>query len=128
MIEEVVVGKTVADRTETVRDTVRRQDVDVQNIQGQSGQVASATSAATMDTDYHAFYDKTHAKTGNKYDYYSPVFRYGQNLTTSDQNRGKDWKTIEQDARTTWETRNPGTWDEFKDGIRHAWEQATNKR
>lgn len=125
VIEEVVIGKTATDRTETVRDTVRRQDVDVQNIQGQSGQVTSATN---MDADYQSFYDKNYAATGNKYDYYSPIFRYGQNLGTSDQYRGKDWKTIEQDARTTWETRNPGTWDEFKGGIRHAWEQATKKR
>ena len=32
VVEEVVVGKTATDRTETVRDTVRRTDVDVEEI------------------------------------------------------------------------------------------------
>lgn len=32
VVEEIVVGKTATDRTETVRDTVRRTDVDVQEI------------------------------------------------------------------------------------------------
>ena len=32
VVEEVVVGKTATDRTETVRDTVRRTDVDVEQI------------------------------------------------------------------------------------------------
>lgn len=34
VVEEVVVGKDVQQREETVRDTVRRKDVDVENIEG----------------------------------------------------------------------------------------------
>jgi uncharacterized protein (TIGR02271 family) len=36
VVEEVVVRKDVEDRTETVQDTVRRTDVDVENLSGQS--------------------------------------------------------------------------------------------
>lgn len=32
IVEEVVVGKAVTERTETVHDTVRRTDVEVENI------------------------------------------------------------------------------------------------
>ncbi len=34
VVEEVVINKQVEDRTETVQDTVRRTDVDVQQLQG----------------------------------------------------------------------------------------------
>ena len=34
VVEEVVVGKTATDRTETVRDTVRRTDVEVEDLSG----------------------------------------------------------------------------------------------
>ena len=37
VIEEVVVGKTATDRTETVRDTVRRTDVDVEQLETMRG-------------------------------------------------------------------------------------------
>ena len=43
VVEEVVVGKTGTDRTETVSDTVRRTDVDVEQIAGDT--VATGTSA-----------------------------------------------------------------------------------
>jgi uncharacterized protein (TIGR02271 family) len=36
VVEEVVVGKEVGERTETVRDTLRRTDVDVQEVEGDS--------------------------------------------------------------------------------------------
>ena len=37
VVEEVVVGKEVQERTETVSDTVRRKDVEVERVEGQPG-------------------------------------------------------------------------------------------
>lgn len=34
VVEEVVIGKEVGERTETVRDTVRRTDVNVEEVKG----------------------------------------------------------------------------------------------
>ena len=34
VVEEVVVGKTATDRTETITDTVRRTDVEVEEVPG----------------------------------------------------------------------------------------------
>ena len=51
VVEEVVVGKTATDRTETARDTVRRTDVDVELINaantttGTTGTMGAAGSA-----------------------------------------------------------------------------------
>jgi len=45
VVEEVVVKKDVAERTETVQDTVRRTDVDIQDVAGQT------TTGGTVDVD-----------------------------------------------------------------------------
>ena len=50
VVEEVVVGKTATDRTETVRDTVRRTDVDVQNLETtRASDVSNLDEDATLD-------------------------------------------------------------------------------
>ena len=51
VVEEVVVGKTATDRTETVRDTVRRTDVDVEKLDTtRSTDVNSLDEDDTLDT------------------------------------------------------------------------------
>jgi len=45
VVEEVVVGKTATDRVETVQDTVRRTDVEVEEVTG----TATTTGAKTTD-------------------------------------------------------------------------------
>ncbi len=44
VVEEVVVGKTATDRTETVRDTVRRTDVDVEDLTEDDTQNSTRTN------------------------------------------------------------------------------------
>jgi uncharacterized protein (TIGR02271 family) len=122
VVEEVVVNKQAQDRTETVRDTVRRQDVHVHE-QG-ADQTTSASGYDAYDADFRTHFQSSYANSGYTYDQYAPTYRYGYNLASSDRNRGQDWNAIEADARQTWEGRNPGTWEQFKGSIRYAWEKA----
>lgn len=138
VIEEVVVRKEATDRTETVRDTVRRQDVHVHeddNANVTSGTTTNTNERAIGGGDYSAFdndfrthYQSNYANTGMDYDSYSPVYRYGYNLANDSRYRDADWSTVESDARSRWEERNPGTWDQFKDGVRYAWDKARGRR
>ncbi|MBC8077905.1 MAG: YsnF/AvaK domain-containing protein [Chloroflexales bacterium] len=132
VVEEVVIGKEASERTETIRDSVRRQDVEVDQID-----TATTTTRSTMastgafesyDNDFRTYYTSNLGSSGYTYEQYTPVFRYGYGLSSDANYRGKDWNAIEGDARTRWEERNPGTWEQFKDGIRYAWDRATNKR
>ncbi len=52
VVEEVVVGKTATDRTETVSDTVRRTDVDVEQIASDTTVAATGTTKAGDTTRY----------------------------------------------------------------------------
>jgi len=127
VIEEVVIGKDATERTETVRDSVRRTDVDVEQIEGQT-QTTGTTDFATYDTDFRSYYDSTLANKGYTYEQYSPVFRYGYGLANDSRYRNKSWNDIESSARTDWEAKNPGTWDDFKDSVRYAWQRVTGQR
>ena len=50
VVEEVVVGKDVTEHTETVRDTVRRKDVDVERIEGSAKTASTQTQTRTNVT------------------------------------------------------------------------------
>jgi len=128
VIEEVVINKDVQDRTETVRDTVRRQDVHVHE-QGTEGmeRAVGATGYEAYDADYRNHFQTTAANSGYTYDQYAPIYRYGYTLANDSRYQNRDWATIEADARTRWEERNPGTWNEFKDSVHYAWDRARNR-
>ncbi len=122
VVEEVVIGKTSTDRTETVRDTVRRTDVEVEKIAGETKTVDAGYER--YGTDFRKYYDTNYAKSGMTYDQYVPVYQYGYNLGTDKQFSSGDWNTLEKDIRTRWEKSNPNTWEKFKDAIKYAWDKA----
>ncbi len=47
VVEEVVVGKTATDRTETITDTVRRTDVEVEEVPGTTTTTGTTTTGTT---------------------------------------------------------------------------------
>jgi len=126
VIEEVVIGKEVTGHTETVRDTVRRTDVQVENL-GATNVATSGVRWEDFDTDFRTHYKGLNLS-DTTYDQYTPVYRYGYSLGTNDQYRSGDWNTIEPHARTHWESKNPGTWNQFKDSIRYAWDRVRSRR
>jgi len=98
VVEEVRVGKEVADRTETVRDTVRRKDVRVEE-----------TGA---DTSYEN----------------DPGYQFGRTYASDARYRDRDWSAVETDMRRDWDTRGHGAWDQFKEKIRRGWDHARGRR
>lgn len=110
VVEEVVVRKGETQRSETVRDTVRKTDVDVEDIDV---------------SGYREHYDTNYASRGDaSFDRYEPAYRFGHQLRRDRDEDAVEWSSVEGDAQRSWETSSPGTWDRFKDAIRHAWERA----
>ena len=133
VVEEVHIGLEGRDRTETVRDTVRKTDVDVHKVDtparavSETKVVAHAKPFETYNTAYNKHYSAHFANSGYTYDQFTPAYRYGYNLA-GDQRFHGDWATVEPEARRHWEERNKGTWDEFKDAVHHAWDSVRGKR
>ena len=89
VVEEVVVGKEVETRTETVRETVRRADVKIEEL-GSS---------------------------------------YGESLAANPKYQGREWREVEGDAKTDWESKHQdkGTWSEAQSSIKNAWDRLRGK-
>lgn len=126
VVEEVVVDKEAREHTETVRDTVRRTEVEVEDI----GTTDRAVQASSYDNDvdyYRQHYTSTFADAGRDYEYYEPAYRFGSRLAYEDSSRGLAWNDMEADARRRWEERNPGTWSDYSDAVRYSYDRERNR-
>lgn len=128
VVEEVVINKDVTEHTETVRDSVRRTDVDVQETDATRTATVGGRDFNAYDSDFRTYYKSNLASSGRDYDYYQPGFRYAYDLGTNDQYRDMDWTTVEPEARRRWEETNPNTWEQIKDSVRYGWEKVTGQR
>jgi uncharacterized protein (TIGR02271 family) len=126
VVEEVVIEKDVREHTETVRDTVRRTEVEVEPIDQASP--ARARNFADYERDFHSHYDTTFASRGVPYERWAPAYRYGYDIATAPRYRDREWAAVETEARRNWEHDHQGTWEEFKDAIRHAWDKVRGRR
>ncbi len=126
VVEEVVVSKEGSDKTETVRDTVRKTDVDVQKV-ATTPTVTHESSFETFRPTFEKHHKSHYAKAGATFDQYSPAYEFGHTLAGDAQHRTAEWTTVEPQARKSWEAKHKGTWEEFKDAIHHAWDKARAK-
>ncbi len=113
VVEEVIVGKTVEQRTENVHGTVRRTEVQVEHLD------------AFDPNRYEDHYRQHLATSGLSFQQVAPAYGFGHMLRRDRHFAGKDWSRLEADARHTWEARQPGTWERIKGAVHHAWMDAT---
>jgi stress response protein YsnF len=108
VVEEVIVRKHVEDRTATISDQVRSTEIEFGKLR-------------TFDAeDYRKHFDGQ--RLGGVFDSYLPAYQFGHELHRY---RASDrWSDIEPYARDRWEGDNPGTWERFRESIRHAWTHA----
>jgi uncharacterized protein (TIGR02271 family) len=116
--EEVVVGKETSQRTEKVRDTVRRTEVEVEHLGGDD-----------YRSDFRRDWETRYAAAGEPYETYEPAYDYGYRSANEARWRGRGWSDVESELRTDWERRNPNSaWERFKDSVRYGWEKVTGRR
>lgn len=122
VVEEVRVGKEATERNQTVRDTVRHTEVNVENLKGGAEQ-----QQTFPDQEFRDYYTKTYGSSGNYQDY-APAYRYGYEMANDPRYRGKDFSQVESDLRTDYGRRYPNsTWDKMKDAIRYGWDKVTGR-
>lgn len=122
VVEEVRVGKEATERNQTVRDTVRHTEVNVENLTGGAEQ-----QQTFPDQEFRDYYTKTYGSSGNYQDY-APAYRYGYEMANDPRYRGKDFSEVESDLRTDYGRRYPNnTWDKMKDSVRYGWDKVTRR-
>ena len=112
VVEEVVVSKDANERTETVRDRVRKTDVQIERVD---------------DEDFRRHWAATGAGTGMSYEQCSAAYGYGCDLGRDERDGSRQWSEVEGEAQTRWEERHPGTWDRFKEPVRYAWDKTRSR-
>lgn len=122
VVEEVVVGKDVRERTEHIQDSVRRTDVEVERL--------DASDTGDSD-DFRRHWQSAYGGSG-RYEDYDAAYRYGSTAAGSERFRnyqGGDWASMEPDLRSDWEKNHPGsTWDKVKDAVRYGTERVSGRR
>ncbi len=127
VVEEVSVNKEASERTETIRDTVRRTDVQVENLSGSNAQAGTA-GQTSYDDDFRKDFSSRYASTGGTYDDYAPGYRYGSEIANDPRYKGQDYSTIESQLRDDYTRRNPNSsWERVKDSVRYGWDKVTGK-
>jgi uncharacterized membrane protein len=80
------------------------------------------------DADFRSHYTTSLASHGYPYDRWAPAYRYGYDLASDRRYTRSDWTTIEPEAQRRWDERHQGTWEEFKDTVRYAWDKVRGRR
>ena len=126
VVEEVAVGKETKQRTETINDTVKRTDVDVERLSSSdSGRVDSTLD----DTEYRNHWKSNFGTSGERYEDYAPAYSYGSRMADSERYRNARWEEIEPQLRNDWESTHPGSnWDKVKDAVRYGTQHRTGNR
>ena len=121
VVEEVVVGKETRDHTETIRDTVRRSNVNVEQL---------GRDALENDDDFRADFAKRFGSVKSaKYETYAPAYQYGHRAGSDERYRGRNWDEVEPGLRSDYERNYPGSkWDQMKDAVRYGWQKITGQK
>ena len=122
VVEEVHVGKEVTERTETISDTVRRADVEVESL----GTSSAASSPTASDDVFRQHWQSAYGSSGGKYEDFASAYRYGANLAGQKQYQGYRWDELEPQIRSDWEASHQGSpWERTKQAVRYGWEKMT---
>ncbi len=117
VVEEVVVGRESSDRTQTISDTVRRTDVQVERLSPETEQ------------DFRKDYDTRYSTQGASYDAYEPAYGYGYALANDPRYKGKSWNDVESSVQSDYSRENPNsTWDKFGNAVKYGWDRANTRR
>jgi uncharacterized protein (TIGR02271 family) len=134
VVEEVVIGRDVNERTETVRDNVMHSEVRVEDSrrgeQGSTAATQGSTAASQFDTDFRRDFQTRYGADPNlSYDDYAPAYSYGYEMASDPRYSGRNFDEASEELRTDYMRRNPNSvWDRMVGAIRYGWEKVTGKR
>jgi len=122
VVEEVVVSKDVTQTTAKVDDTVRRTDVEVEQLG------ASDIPATEDDNDFRTHWKNAYGQSGGRYEDYDAAYRYGSMAAGTERYKNYRWEDAEPSMRSEWESSHPeSTWEKVKDAVRYGAERVTGK-
>ena len=134
VVEEVEIGKQVSERTETIHDTVRRTDVDVEPLPADATSATQTTTSPAgsgglpVDDEFRRHWQSAYGSSGGRYEDYSSAYRYGASLAGQKQYQGYRWDELEPQLKSDWEATHAGSpWERTRQAVRYGWEKMTSR-
>jgi uncharacterized protein (TIGR02271 family) len=128
VVEEVRIGKETSRKTETVRDSVRHTEVDVEQTPGSARTNAGAVGTAYDDSDFRSDFTSNYGTSGQSYDDYAPSYRYGYDMASDPRYKGRSFNEAERDLQRDYASRYPNsTWEKMKNAVRYGWDKVTGR-
>jgi uncharacterized protein (TIGR02271 family) len=133
VVEEVAVTKEATQHTEEISDTVRRTDVEVEQLSPtdmkKTGTDYADTKATADDADFRRHWQSAYGQSGGRYEDYDAAYRYGSTQAGTAGFRNYRWEDAEPNLRRNWEASHPeSAWDKVKDAVRYGAEKVTGRR
>jgi len=125
--EEISIGKRQTQDTQRVSDTVRREEVRVENQGTARGQ--GTGDWERVRSQYQSAWQQTYGTQGGRWEDAESSYRYGHEMSSNPRYQGRQWFQVESDLQKDWSTRHRETpWERVKETVRHAWETTTGRR
>jgi uncharacterized protein (TIGR02271 family) len=119
--EEVGIGKRQVTDTQSVSETVRREEARIQH----DGDVNVRGWNEAMPA-YRQRWQQRSGSTGGRWEDYEPSYRYGYEMRSRPEYRGRRFDDVEPGMRSDWQRRYPNTpWDRARENIRETWDDKT---
>jgi len=120
--EEVGVGTRAVTETQSVSETVRREEARLDR----DGNVEVVGWNDAMPS-YRQRWQQRYGSTGGRWEDYEPTYRYGYEMRARPEYRGRSFNDVEPSMRSDWERRYPNTpWDRARESIRETWDEKTS--
>ena len=116
--EEVGIGKREVQETQVVSGTVRREEARIDregdvNVGGSAGSKPCPPIAQKWQQRY--------GTTGDRWEDAEPGYRYGHDMRSRPEYRGRQWSEVEPEFQRDWTQRNPDKpWDKASRSIRES--------
>lgn len=118
VVEEVVVGKETTERTQDIHDTVRKTDVEVEQL-----------GASDHEADFRSHWQTNFGSQGGRYEDFAPAYSYGSSMASSERYKNAQWEDVEPQWRSEWESTHPGSkWEKVKDAVRYGSQRGISGR
>jgi hypothetical protein len=93
-----------------------------------TAQVHQFEPYSSYEPAFREHFMSMYVQSGYQYADYEPAYRYGYILAADPRYRDSDWYVVEPEARSGWTQYGRGSWEQFKDAVKYAWDRVRGRR
>lgn len=125
VVEEVEIRKTVEHKQQAVDETLRRVDVNIQEL---NRQAPTDMRYEALSPGYRKHFDANFGSRGERFEDFEPAYRFGHAHALRDDWRSHDFQTVSPHLKADYEKRSgKGSWERGRAAIEHAWNDVRSR-